>query len=105
MLGKVYEKWGISDRTDFSKLTPEDYPILSDLYELIEAEYKTYDAQKFQLYTAELLQDILLGLHSMYLKDRANRSGTCWPGINTIAKDLHLSRSTVKRALDRKSVV
>ncbi|MEA4942606.1 MAG: helix-turn-helix domain-containing protein [Oscillibacter sp.] len=35
----------------------------------------------------------------MYLKDRANRSGTCWPGINTIAKDLHLSRSTVKRAL------
>lgn len=65
MLGKLYEKWGISDRTDFSKLTPEDYPILSDLYELIEAEYKTYDAQKFQLYTAELLQDILLGLHSM----------------------------------------
>ena len=35
----------------------------------------------------------------MYLKDRSNRSGTCWPGINTIAKDLHLSRSTVKRAL------
>ena len=35
----------------------------------------------------------------MYLKDRANQSGTCWPGINTIAKDLHLSRSTVKRAL------
>ena len=35
----------------------------------------------------------------MYLKDRANRSGTCWPGINTNAKDLHLSRSTVKRAL------
>ena len=67
MLGKLYEKWGISDRTDFSKLTPEDYPILSDLYELIEAEYKTYDAQKFQLYTAELLQDILLGLHSMIL--------------------------------------
>ena len=35
----------------------------------------------------------------MYLKDRANRIGTCWPGINTIAKDLHLSRSTVKRAI------
>ena len=65
MLGLLYEKWNISDRTDFSKLMPEDYPILSDLYELIEAEYKTYDAQKFQLYTAELLQDILLGLHSM----------------------------------------
>ena len=65
MLGRLYEKWNISDRTDFSKLMPEDYPILSDLYELIEAEYKAYDAQKYQLYTAELLQEILLGLHSM----------------------------------------
>ena len=65
MLDRLYEKWNISDRTDFSKLMPEDYPILSDLYELIEAEYKAYDAQKYQLYTAELLQEILLGLHSM----------------------------------------
>jgi predicted transcriptional regulator len=36
----------------------------------------------------------------MYLRDRTNASGTCWPGIKTIAKDLHLSRSTVQRALD-----
>lgn len=36
----------------------------------------------------------------MYLRDRTNASGTCWPGIKTIAADLHLSRSTVKRALD-----
>jgi DNA-binding MarR family transcriptional regulator len=35
----------------------------------------------------------------MYLKDRSNRSGECWPGINTIAADLGLSRSTVKRAI------
>ena len=35
----------------------------------------------------------------MYLKDRANSSGNCWPGIKTIARDLNLSRSTVKRAL------
>lgn len=35
----------------------------------------------------------------MYLKDRSNRSGECWPGINTIAADLGLSRSTAKRAL------
>ena len=25
--------------------------------------------------------------------------GECWPGINTIASDLGLSRSTVKRAI------
>lgn len=36
----------------------------------------------------------------MYLKDRSNQYGECWPGIKTIAADLHLSRSTVKRALD-----
>jgi GntR family transcriptional regulator len=35
----------------------------------------------------------------MYLKDRADSSGSCWPGINTIAVELGLSRSTVKRAL------
>ena len=36
----------------------------------------------------------------MYLKDRADKDGQCWPGINTIAAELRLSRSTVKRALD-----
>ena len=35
----------------------------------------------------------------MYLKDRTNQDGTCWPGIKTIACDLGLSRSTVKRAI------
>jgi len=65
MLAKLYAKWGISDRTNFTKLTPDDYPVLSDLYALIEAEYKAFDSQKYQLYTAELLQEILLGLHSM----------------------------------------
>ena len=35
----------------------------------------------------------------MYLRDRSNKKGECWPGIKTIASDLHLSRSTVKRAL------
>lgn len=65
MLEKLYEKWNIRDNTDFGELTPEDYPILSDLYDLMEEEYKHYDPKKKQLYTAELLQEICLGLHSM----------------------------------------
>ena len=36
----------------------------------------------------------------MYLTDRADRDGKCWPAIKTIAKELNLSSSTVKRALD-----
>jgi len=35
----------------------------------------------------------------MYLWDRANEKRSCWPGINRIAADLDMSRSTVKRAL------
>lgn len=35
----------------------------------------------------------------MYLRDRSNAEGKCWPGIKTIAADMKLSRSTVKRAL------
>ena len=65
MVGKLYAKWGISDSTNFAGLKPQDYPILSDLYKLIEQEYRKYDGNCHQLYTAELLQEILLGLHSM----------------------------------------
>lgn len=36
----------------------------------------------------------------MYLKDRADSEGRRWPAIKTIALELGLSRSTVKRALD-----
>ena len=36
----------------------------------------------------------------MYLKDRANKDGICWPSIKTIARELHLSRATVQRALN-----
>lgn len=35
-----------------------------------------------------------------YLKERANKLGQCFPSISTIAKDLHISDSTVKRALN-----
>ena len=35
----------------------------------------------------------------MYLKDRSNKGGECWPAVKTIAKDTSLSVSTVKRAI------
>ena len=34
-----------------------------------------------------------------YLADRANKDSECWPAIPTIAKELKLSQSTVRRAL------
>ena len=36
----------------------------------------------------------------LYLKDRANKEGTCYPAIGTIARELGLSVSTVKRAVN-----
>jgi hypothetical protein len=65
MLQKLYEKWNITDRADLSRLAPDAYPILSDLYDLIEAEYENPARAGRKLYTPELLQEILLGLHSM----------------------------------------
>lgn len=35
----------------------------------------------------------------LYLCSRCNKAGTCWPSIPTIARELHLSESTVRRAL------
>lgn len=35
----------------------------------------------------------------IYLRDRADASGVCWPGIKTIARELELSSRTVQRAL------
>ena len=65
MVSKLYAKWGISDYVNFAHRRAEEYPILSDLYDLIEGEYKSYDATKQLLYTETMLQEILLGLHSM----------------------------------------
>ncbi len=65
MLQKLYTKWGISDQSPFDRMASTDYPILSDFYAFIEQEYKDFDENKRQLYTAEMLQSILLGLNSM----------------------------------------
>ena len=65
MLQKLYTKWGISDQSPFDRMASTDYPILSDFYTFIEQEYKDFDENKRQLYTAEMLQSILLGLNSM----------------------------------------
>lgn len=65
MLQRMYESFGITDDANFHELGAKDYPVMSELYDFIEVEYKSYDSKKRQLYTEEQLQNILLGLHSM----------------------------------------
>jgi hypothetical protein len=65
ILQKLYKYWHITDTTDFSSLTPGDYPILSDLYSLIKAEYDSFIDGQNAIYTREILRKLLLGLDSM----------------------------------------
>ena len=64
MVESLYKKWNITDHTDFASMRPEDYPILSDLYDAIQESYDHYEAAD-SLYPREMLRDLLLGLHSM----------------------------------------
>ena len=65
MLERLYAKWGMDDGADFSALSPGQYPILSDLYDVIEDAYGHYDDEASPLYPKELLREVLLGLHSL----------------------------------------
>ncbi len=65
LLEKLYFQFGITDDTDFSSISPESYPILSDLYRLCEVEFRMYDDSEKNLYTEDTLREICLGLHSM----------------------------------------
>ena len=65
MIERLYQQWGISDKTDFSQLGPMDYPVMEDLYDLIELAYQKYAQEPLPLYPPEMLRDLLLGLHSM----------------------------------------
>ncbi len=65
MLERLYKTWGLNDHTDFKSMRPEDFPILSDLYEVMEDAYQHYEREKDPLYPKDLLQEVLLGLHSM----------------------------------------
>ncbi len=54
----------------------------------------TYDRK---IYEAELPHRAIAVY--MYLQNRAGKERTCYPAIGTIARELHLSVSTVKRAV------
>lgn len=63
----VYERANITDQTDFSKLSPEDYPIMSDVYEYIELVLSDRKAYPFyQMLDDAVLKRLLLLLYDVY---------------------------------------
>ena len=104
MLERLYRKWGISDKTDFSAMGPEDWPIAEDLYAVLENAYEHYDWEDSPLYPRELLRELLLGLHSMcrgaesvYFNGRTNITSARFLVFGV--KDLIHANSSVKDAL------
>ena len=104
MLERLYRKWGISDKTDFSAMGPEDWPIAEDLYAVLEDAYEHYDRENSPLYPRELLRELLLGLHSMcrgaesvYFNGRTNITSARFLVFGV--KDLIHANSSVKDAL------
>ena len=99
MVEQLYQKWGISDKTDFQRMGPMDYPILSDLYDTIEETYQNYNGER-ALYPREMLRDLLLGLHSMckgadarFFNGHTNISSSrflvfCVKGLDNVAQNL-----------------
>ena len=65
LLSRLYTRFDITDHTDYDKIKPTDYPIMADLYALVESEYQKYEAGSKSLFTEDLLRELCLGLNSM----------------------------------------
>ncbi len=65
MLSKLYKQYGITDSTNLSEKEPSDYPIMQELYNLCDNEYKGYKQNGKALYTEDSIREVCLGLHSM----------------------------------------
>ncbi len=65
MLQKLYADWNLTDQTNFNALQSTDYPILSDLYAVLEKHFTEIDEVDNNVYTKDILRKICLGLDSM----------------------------------------
>jgi energy-coupling factor transporter ATP-binding protein EcfA2 len=104
MLERLYDTWGLQDDTDFSTIRPTDFPILSDLYDVMENAYQNYDSEEEPLYPRELLREVMLGLHSM-CKGAESKFFNGYTNITTGrflvfgVKDLLQANGSVKNAM------
>jgi hypothetical protein len=104
MLERLYDTWGLQDDTDFSTVHPTDFPILSDLYDVMENAYQNYDSEDEPLYPRELLREVMLGLHSM-CKGAESKFFNGYTNITTSrflvfgVKDLLQANGSVKNAM------
>ncbi len=66
LLSKLYDRFGITDRTDYEKVRHTQFPIMEDLYRLGIETLANFDPNRQgELYTEDTLREVCLGLHSM----------------------------------------
>lgn len=65
MIKTLYDSYGINDDTKLAELNHTDFPTLSDLYDLVDREFKNYDDSEKLLYTEEMLREVCLALYSI----------------------------------------
>lgn len=65
MLEKTYMRFNITYESDLSGKKSTDYPILSDLYDTTENEFRNYEKLKYPIYSKEMLQQLLLNISSI----------------------------------------
>lgn len=65
MLIKLYSHFEITEKTDLTKLRHDEYPMLSDLYDYIDEEYKHFKDNGTHIFKRDTLREILLLLHSI----------------------------------------
>lgn len=112
MLEETYKRRGITPRTDFTKLTSEDYPILSDLYRVIEEKLESYDEEAALaakaghpvMYSLEMLKSVGLGLRGICIgaMSRYFNGHTNIPNSNFIdfcVKDALTTNDNLKNAM------
>ena len=63
MLIKLYSHFDITEKTDLTKLRHDGYPMLSDLYDYIDEEYKHFKDNGTHIFKRDTLREILLLLH------------------------------------------
>ena len=59
---EMYRKFGITWETDIGNLEPEDYPILTDLYETVEEMAKREGLSEYKRSVYDKLKDLLFSV-------------------------------------------
>ena len=82
---ELYKDFRIDWNTDASKLRPEDFPIMSDLYNKLKEKQKLYKEQKDT--KADIYEDLVL-----YLEDAANGADAAlWNGPTTLETNSNIT--------------